>query len=72
MMTNADKIRSMTDEELETFLSKILNSGIEWFWAWSCNICKAEHDGTCPSGEYGGCIKMDGEIQDWLKAEAEN
>lgn len=64
-MTNADKMRSMNDEELE-------NSGIEWFWTWSCNICKAEHDGTCPSGGYGGCIKMDREIQDWLKAEAEN
>ena len=71
-MTNADKIRSMNDEELEAWLKKTLNGGIEWFWAWSCNLCKSEHGGKCSSDEHGGCIKMDGEIQDWLKAKAEN
>ena len=72
MMTNADKIRSMSDEELEAWLEKTLNGGHEWFWARSCNLCQGEHGGKCPIPEDDTCIKMGGEILEWLKAEAEN
>lgn len=72
MMTNADKIRSMNDEELDGCLDKILSGGFEWFWAQVCNICKAEHGGKCPAGDNGPCTNIGWEILDWLKAEAEN
>ena len=72
MMTNAEKIRSMSDEELETCLAKLLSRGIEWFFSRSCNLCQAKHGGECPTGESDTCLVEDGDILDWLKEEAEN
>lgn len=71
-MTNAEKIRSMSDEELETCLTKIIGGGFEWFYSRSCNLCQARHGGKCPTGESDICLLKDDEILDWLKAEAEN
>jgi len=73
MMTNADKIRSMTDEELVACLTKIAKDGIECFWARSCNLCYATNSGQCPARESDTCLFTDdGVILAWLKAETEN
>lgn len=71
-MTNADKIRAMTDEELAACLTKIVAGGWEWFNARACNLCQAEHGGKCPTGESDTCLVAEGtEIMDWLKAPAD-
>ena len=44
-MTNADKIRSLSDEELEVLLTKLLSRGIDWFYSRTCNQCYAKHGG---------------------------
>ena len=72
MMTNADKIRAMTDEELEAWLKKALNGGYEWFEAWACNRCHAENGGRCPKTDDERCSGWDRELLEWLKAPAEN
>ena len=69
-MTNADKIRAMTDAELEACLTKIAGGGMEWFYSRTCNLCKAKHGGRCPTEELDACINMDHEVMDWLKAPA--
>ena len=71
-MTNADKIRSMNDEELGVFLAETIEDGIEWFWDWTCSRCKTEHGGVCPTPDDDTCIQSGKEILGWLKAEAEN
>ena len=71
-MTNADKIRAMNDTELEACLTKIMEGGFEWFNSRSCDRCRAEHGGECPTGESATCIVPFGsEIMDWLKAPAD-
>ena len=71
-MTNADKIRVMTDEALATLLSKIAGGGMEWFYSRSCNLCQAEHGGSCPTGESDTCLVPSGtEVMDWLQAPAD-
>ena len=71
-MTNADKIRSMNDEELEAWLKKALNGGHEWFYSWACNRCKAENGDRCPTAADDTCGRESREILEWLKSEAEN
>lgn len=59
-MTNADKIRAMTDEEL----AELMNSSLDYF---NCNDCEyREHvrNGYCNEN---GCTKY---ILKWLKDEA--
>lgn len=47
-MTNADRIRAMTDEELAGFLSSISDLGIApWSTAFSTSFCD-----SCPNPEY--------------------
>lgn len=70
-MTNAERIRSMNDDELAALIGDIVGRGIEWFDARSCDRCKAENAGQCPHPEDGGCDKLDSVIEDWLAAEAE-
>ena len=70
-MTNADRIRAMTDAELADWLCGVLSNGREWFDARSCKLCQAEHGGKCPTGESYTCIvPYDAEIFDWLTASA--
>ena len=72
-MTNADKIRSMSDEELVACLTKIAKDGMDWFWARSCNLCYAANGGQCSAGESDSCLFTDdGVILAWLKAETED
>ncbi len=72
-MTNADKIRSMTDEELAACLMKIAGGGLEGFTSRSCRLCQEKHGGKCPTGESETCLFPYGsEVMDWLKAQAEN
>lgn len=71
-MTNAEKIRSMSDEELEVLLTKLLSRGIDWFYSRACNRCYAKHGGKCPTGESDTCLCEDGDILDWLKEEVED
>ena len=71
-MTNADKIRNMTDDELAVCLTKIAGGGLEWFYSRSCNLCKAEHGGKCPTGDNDGCMVPYGsEVAEWLTAPAD-
>lgn len=70
-MTNAERIRTMTDEELALWINEVIGKGIEWFDARSCERCQKENAGRCPHPEDGGCDKLDSEIMDWLTAEAE-
>ena len=72
MMTNADMIRSMNDEELDAFLTEVVDKGVEWFWRWMCKRCETEHGGKCPGSGGEDCINEDTEILNWLKAEVEN
>ena len=70
-MTNAEKIRAMTDEELGAFLTWATGVGMEWFEARACRQCQADHDGNCPTGESDSCLAPHGwEVLDWLKAPA--
>lgn len=71
-MTNADKIRAMSSEQLAAWLDAALSSGREWFDARTCNLCKAENAGRCPEPEDGACTRMAGAILDWLEAPADN
>lgn len=71
-MTNADKIRAMTDEELDAFLARIAGGGMEWFYSRSCNLCQAKHGGKCPTGESDTClVPFDSDIKEWLAAPAD-
>ena len=70
-MTNAERIRDMSDEELASWINEILERGIEWFDARACDRCKAENAGRCPLPEDEGCLNIDLEIIDWLKSEAD-
>lgn len=71
MMTNADKIRSMSDGDLAACLTGLFINGINWFWDRSCDLCKAEYGGECPIPESDHCLTEGREILDWLKAEEE-
>ena len=72
-MTNADKIRTMTDEELAAWLKEALAGGLEWFTAWRCYRCLDEHGGACPQPDDADCmIPYGAELMDWLKAPADN
>lgn len=72
-MTNADKIRAMSDEELAVCLTKIAADGFEGFEARSCKLCQEKHGGKCPTGESETCIFPYGsEVMDWLTSPAEN
>jgi len=71
-MTNADKIRTMTDAELEAFLTKIAGGGMEWFYSRSCNLCQEKHGGKCPTGESDICLtSFDSDVMDYLTAPAD-
>ena len=70
-MTNADKIRAMTNEELAAWLGQALNTGREWFDARLCKLCLTENAGRCPHPEDEACPKIDREIIDWLEAPAD-
>lgn len=71
-MTNAEKIRTMTDEELAEGIARIADGGMEWFSNRACNLCQAEHGGKCPTGESDGCPMIsDSDIMSWLKAPAD-
>ena len=68
-MTNAERIRAMSDGELAAWINEILERGIEWFDARTCDLCKAENAGRCPQPEDEGCLNIGNEIIDWLKSE---
>lgn len=68
-MTNAERIRAMSDEQLAEWIADILGKGFEGFDAWTCNRCQAENAGRCPHPEDGACPRTGEEIRDWLKAE---
>ena len=68
-MTNAERIRDMSDDELALWINEVIGLGIEWFDAQSCERCKAENAGRCPHPEDGGCDKLDSTVMDWLKSE---
>ena len=71
-MTNADKIRAMTNAELAEWLCGVLSEGREWFDARSCRTCQTEHGGKCPTGESNTCLISDAvSVRDWLAAPAE-
>lgn len=70
-MTNADKIRAMTDAELATWLGQALNGGHEWFWDWACDRCKTKHGGICTNQADDPCPGTGREIMDWLQTTAE-
>lgn len=57
-MTNADRIRAMSDEELAEFLCHLRSDGEEGF---ACSACKAEP--YCRAGHNG--------MIDWLQRPAE-
>lgn len=51
VLTNADRIKAMTTDELATFLSnKVASSGsfIMMVDHYICSKCKTEHNGHCP------------------------
>lgn len=54
-MTNADRIRSMTDEELTAFLCNIMTNETGCYDCPGIQYCRREHTG----------------LEDWLKAESE-
>ena len=56
-MTNADKIRGMTDEQLAEFLDRLIES--------PCRFCRYGDGNSCD----GSC---DEATIDWLKQEATN
>ena len=57
-MTNADKIRNMSEEEL----AKLMNSSMDYF---NCDMCEFRVDHGWCEGE--SCLKY---ILKWLKEEA--
>lgn len=71
-MTNADKVRNMSDEELAVWLEKALCGGNEGFDKWLCDRCQNEHGGACPLPGDERCKKADNVLLYWLKAAAEN
>lgn len=71
-MTNADKIRAMNDEELAAWVRKAVCGGLEWFQAWMCDRCLAEHGGRCPLPEDDACGQLGDEVLLWLRELAEN
>jgi hypothetical protein len=60
--TNADRLRSMTDEELATFLVQTM----------TCTACRDMHGGECPKPKDYKEKKCSDMILDWLKEEAED
>lgn len=71
-MTNAEKIRTLSDDELAKWIDTILNGGHEWFDAQACERCKVQHGGQCPDPEAETCESVGGEVLDWLKQPADN
>ena len=68
-MTNAERIRAMSDEQLAEWIADALGKGFEWFDARTCGMCQAENAGRCPHPEECACQKISNEILDWLKSE---
>lgn len=60
-MTNAEKIRTMSDEELAEFLYRIATSA-------ECNICQMKRGWVCSKTENETC--NDGVVK-WLQSEVE-
>jgi hypothetical protein len=61
-MTNGDKLRAMTDEQLGKALSDI------WFYEWTgSHFCEGKAAGNCPD-PWDSCI---GCITRWLKKESD-
>ena len=56
--TNADKIRSMSDEEL-----------VEWIWTDACPGFPTTSFGSCPEGQEKSCIEC---WLEWLEQEAKD
>lgn len=68
-MTNADRIRNMTDEELAAWLEKIIMGGCEAFDAWTCDHCLQDHGGSCPwTNDSDCCDKVDSDVLLWLRS----
>ena len=71
-MTNADRIRNMTDEELSEFFDKMLNQDrIDWesIGCFDCIYYKTHHqDKSRPDYACENCEFKDG-LLEWLQAE---
>lgn len=63
-MTNGDKIRSMTDEELETLLNKAVFCGGLIRSEQSSAECKGCTYPFCCSGSYMGWLKREIDLSD--------
>ena len=63
-MTNAEKIRSMKDEELENFIFMLLNCGV--------NIARETSDIGCRGCVFPFCeVGIKNRVINWLKSEVE-
>lgn len=72
-MTNAEKIRTMNDEELADFLVEIENCGrmAEYFTGFRCNDCEFHSSGHCSKTECIFPISIEDDIKYWLNHEAD-
>ena len=74
-MTNADRVRQMTDEELGVLFNYIADEGDGAFTHEVCVHCKELHNGECPKpGDDTDCDQETNpygsdDMMNWLKME---
>lgn len=78
-MTNADRVRRMSDEELGALFNMIAEEGDLAFTSEVCRNCRGHHNGECPLSSFDDpcdpkyCPHGDDDMMNWLtmKSDAE-
>lgn len=69
-MTNFEKIKSMSIEEIEELMYDLEYNGVmEYVGRVLCEYCERKNDGKCPGLKMGHCPHDQNEIADWLMLE---
>ncbi len=71
-MTNAERIRAMSDEEMAEFITETIENGHEWFDRRQCDLCKKENNGQCINPGDEPCERAGYAVLDWLKDAAKS